>query len=70
MSFYMCSPYRLQHKCFYIFFVFPDINECQLDLDNCEQLCVNRSPNETYPEEYICECYEGFQLVDGSCQRK
>ena len=33
---------------------FTDINECELDTDNCDQLCVND------PGSYHCECYDGY----------
>ncbi|XP_077993149.1 uncharacterized protein LOC144447117 [Glandiceps talaboti] len=45
-----------------------DIDECDLNIDDCEQECINRSPNETYPQGYTCECYAGFHLVNDSCE--
>ena len=45
----------------------PDINECQLNLDNCEQVCVNLVPG------FQCDCNAGLTLLisDGvSCVRK
>ena len=31
-----------------------DINECDLNIDDCDQLCVNDL------ESYYCECYTGY----------
>ena len=31
-----------------------DIGECDLNIDNCDQLCVNELGS------YHCECYSGY----------
>lgn len=33
-----------------------DINECQLEVDECNQVCINQSPG------YVCACDIGFDL--------
>ena len=34
----------------------PDIDECALDTDGCEQDCINT------PGSFQCDCFEGFLL--------
>ncbi len=34
-----------------------DIDECQLQLDTCEEECVNQ------PGAYTCDCQEGLMLA-------
>ena len=36
-----------------------DIDECALELDQCEQICVNLNGS------YTCECSDGYQTVTG-----
>jgi hypothetical protein len=38
------------------FYVVPDIDECALDTDGCEQECINT------PGDFQCDCFEGFLL--------
>ena len=33
-----------------------DIDECALEINNCEQLCVNLNGS------YSCECSEGYEV--------
>ena len=59
--------YRTQNPNLTLLFYLPDINECQLNLDNCEQVCVNLVPG------FQCDCNAGLTLLisDGvSCVRK
>ena len=49
---YNCTvyvPVVLYIMCFYI-----DIDECTLNIDDCNQLCVNDIGS------YHCECYDGY----------
>ena len=39
--------------------IITDINECALELDQCEQVCVNLNGS------YTCECSDGYQTVTG-----
>ena len=44
-----------------------DIDECSLQLDECEQVCVNLDGS------YTCECYEGYAIVSNryyTCEGK
>ena len=43
-----------------------DIDECSTGVHNCtqNQQCVNR------PGNYVCECFCGYELVDGICESK
>ena len=43
-----------------------DINECESDNGDCEQLCVNTLGS------YQCECRDGFKVLedDRSCEGK
>ena len=45
---------------------FSDIDECDLQIDNCVQVCVNTAPN------FDCSCNAGFTLDDDgiSCNGK
>ena len=40
-----------------------DINECELNIDDCDQLCVNDLGS------YHCECYTGYfrEDISSSC---
>ena len=38
-----------------------DINECVLNIDDCDQLCVNDLGS------YHCECYTGYFREISSC---
>ena len=46
---------------------FPDIDECQHQSDECEQVCINT------PGSYTCDCVHGYMLnsdgrrCDGQC---
>ena len=33
-----------------------EINECALELDRCEQICINLNGS------YTCECHEGYDI--------
>ena len=35
-----------------------DIDECVLNIDNCDQMCVNELGS------YRCECYSGYSRVN------
>ena len=62
----LCTYHNPNLKC-HLFLNSPDINECQLNLDNCEQVCVNLVPG------FQCDCNAGLTLLisDGvSCVRK
>ena len=44
-----------------------DINECELDQDNCAQVCINTEPG------FMCDCDAGFALLfsdNFTCVRK
>ena len=43
-----------------------DIDECSTGVHNCTQnrQCVNT------PGDYECECFSGYELVDGICESK
>ena len=38
------------------YYVVPDIDECALDTDGCEQGCINT------PGSFQCDCSEGYLL--------
>ena len=38
-----------------------DIDECTLNIDDCDQLCVNDNGS------YHCECYDGYFRDENSC---
>ena len=38
-----------------------DVNECELNIDDCDQLCVNDLGS------YHCECYTGYFRETSSC---
>lgn len=47
-------------------FIYADINECELNVDNCDQTCTD------LPGSYFCNCSMGYELnVDGhTCDGK
>ena len=38
---------------------YTDINECAMDMDNCDHICNNTHCTEG---KYACSCYEGYVL--------
>uniref|UniRef100_A0A914DQL4 Metalloendopeptidase n=1 Tax=Acrobeloides nanus TaxID=290746 RepID=A0A914DQL4_9BILA len=58
------SDASIQKRGFHLEF-FKEIDECKLDMHNCDQICVNSLGS------YKCECYNGFSLKsDGrTCER-
>ena len=38
--------------------IFPDINECDENSDNCEMMCRNSAGS------FVCECMDGYRLDD------
>lgn len=42
--------------CFYC----PDINECEISADNCDQICNNTIGS------FLCDCEAGYELYNGS----
>ena len=47
--------------------IMSDIDECALEMDQCEQVCVNLNGS------YSCECNEGYEVVSGryyACEGK
>ncbi len=55
--------YNMQ-DCLTLICILTDINECDLELHDCDQLCTNT------PGSYMCSCLPGFfSLLNGSdCQ--
>ena len=48
---------------FRLYLIDVDIDECRLNADFCEHICVNTEGS------YYCECNEGYELVDNiHCQ--
>ncbi|XP_077869849.1 collagen and calcium-binding EGF domain-containing protein 1-like, partial [Saccoglossus kowalevskii] len=43
-------------------------DECFLGTHDCTQECINTEPNNTFTDGYICDCYDGFTMIDGMCQ--
>ena len=41
--------------------IFLDVNECKMNIDDCDQLCVNDLGS------YHCECYTGYFRETSSC---
>ena len=37
-----------------------DIDECELNLDNCEMGCINTIGS------FRCSCYEGYELINST----
>ena len=54
--------YICMHACIKLSFLFTlDVDECTLDIDNYDQLCVNDIGS------YHCECYTGYFRNTSSC---
>ena len=44
-----------------LIFLFTDVDDCGLKIDDCDQLCVNDLVS------YHCECYTGYSRENTSC---
>jgi len=54
----------LYHAYIAIIFLFTDVDECGLNIDDCDQMCV------TNLVSYHCECYTGYFRENNSCVGK
>ena len=60
----------LYHVVFMSYVLCIDIDECEEAARSDSNICVENSNCNNSPGSFSCVCFEGYKLVNGSCQRK